>query len=201
MTSQAVGRRRLLSVFGQDTTTGWFRYLIASFHNKVDDVQWDDLKFPATSGKQGALDKPDFDYTNLGLLFPQNDTAEKIYMIGQMPHAWKVGTNIKPHIHYAQDESDTPTFKLNYRITENGSAVGSFTTITSTTAIFTYTSGTIIQILPFPAIDMSAVDSVSAVLELILWRDDNDVTGDVLFKEFDLHYQIDSNGSDNEYTK
>jgi len=46
---------------------------------------WDDLRFPATATRQGALAKPDFDYTNIGLLFPQNDPTEIIYMIDQLP--------------------------------------------------------------------------------------------------------------------
>ena len=40
------------------------------------DTVWDDLRAPFTQTKRGALDKPDFDYTNVGLLFKQNDTAE-----------------------------------------------------------------------------------------------------------------------------
>ena len=38
--------------------------------------RWDDLTGPLTRGLQGSADKPDFDYTNFGLLFPQNDTSE-----------------------------------------------------------------------------------------------------------------------------
>jgi len=59
---------------------------------------WDDLRFPASQTKQGSNLKPDFDINNVGLLFPQNDADEIIYIIAQMPHDMKLGSNIRPHI-------------------------------------------------------------------------------------------------------
>lgn len=163
---------------------------------------WDDLKFPATSIRRGASSKPDFDYTNNGLLFPQNDTAEKIHIIGQLPHRWVLESTLSPHLHYVQDESDVPTFKMDYRWYKNGAdPTGSFTTISTTTGVFTYTSGSIMQILPFPDIDGTGIDTVSSILDMIIYRDDNTVTGDVLVKEFDIHFQSDDMGSDSEYVK
>lgn len=47
-------------------------------------TRWTDESFPATRQRQGATQKPDFDYTNMGLLFPQNDTDEIVYIIDQM---------------------------------------------------------------------------------------------------------------------
>ena len=45
---------------------------------------WDDFSVPLTRDKQGQSSKPDYDFTNLGLLFPQNDTAEIVYLVMQM---------------------------------------------------------------------------------------------------------------------
>lgn len=166
-------------------------------------IMWDDLRFSFTQSKQGNTAKPDFDYTNLGLLFPQNDAGEKTYAIAQMPHAWKEGSEIHPHIHYIQDEAQIPVFKLDYRVYNNGSTVPNFTTLSTADGngpVFTYTSGTILQIMGFPAINMTGF-RVSAFIDIIVYRDDNVVTGDVLGKEFDIHYQIDSNGSRHEYIK
>jgi hypothetical protein len=39
------------------------------------------------------------------------------------------------------------------------------------------------------------------MLDIKLYRDDNVVTGDVLLKEFDIHYQIDGLGSVQEFVK
>ena len=168
-------------------------------------IQWDDLKFPATTLRQGATTKPAFDATNLGLLFPQNDATEIVYIIAQIPHEWKLESNISPHIHFVQDFDHTvttPVFKMDYRWYKNGAdPTGAFTTITASTFIFTYTSGSILQIVSFPDISATGIDTVSSILDIKLYRDDNVVTGDILVKEFDIHYQIDSFGSNLEYSK
>ena len=93
---------------------------------------WDDLRFPATLLRQGATTKPDFDPTNMGLLFPQNDNTEIAYIIAQLPHAWKQGTNLHPHLHFTQTGATLPTFKIDYRWYENGGdPTGAFTTLTA----------------------------------------------------------------------
>lgn len=165
-------------------------------------IVWDDEKVPSTRVRLGALNKPDFDYTNVGLLFPQNDTSEKIYINVQFQHKRKNGSNIRPHIHFVQTSSSQPVFKIDYRwYKNNGDPTGSFTTLTASTFAFTYTSGSILQIVSFPEIDGSAIDTVSSMMDIILYRDDNVVSGDVLFKEFDIHYQIDQSGSRQEFIK
>lgn len=163
---------------------------------------WDDLRVPLTRDKQGQSSKPDYDFTNMGLLFPQNDATEIVYLINQMPHSMKLKSNISPHIHWVQSQATTPTWKLDYRWYKNGAdPTGSFTTITADTHVFTYTSGDILQISSFPDIVGSAIDTISSILEIRLYRDDNDVSGDVLAKEFDIHYRLDAIGSQEEYHK
>jgi len=170
----------------------------------VSGVRWDDLKFPFVKSVQGNTDTPDFDYDDLGLLFPQNDTGEIAYAIAQFPHAWKQGSEIRPHIHYIQDESETPVYKMDYRVYNNGSTVpAAFTTISTADGdgpVFTWTSGELLQIQGFPAIDMTGYN-LSCIMDIKVYRDDNVVTGDVLTKEFDIHYQSDGDGSRQEYTK
>lgn len=167
-------------------------------------VGWDDLRFPATPaivGFFGADYEPDFDTTNCGLLFPQNDPTEIAYVIAQFPHKRVLGSNIRPHVHFIQSQATLPTWKIDYRWYKNGDPVPSFTTLTASGVIFPYTSGSILQIASFPEIDGSSINSISSVMDIKIYRDDNDVTGDVLLKEFDIHYQIDSYGSRQEYIK
>jgi len=167
----------------------------------LEEPVWEDLRFPATQTKRGSLDKPDFDYTNIGLLFPQNDTAEVAYFIVQMPHAYKLGTDLKPHIHFIQSAVTVPVFKLVYRWYNNGGAVPAYESAIATSSLkYTYTSGSILQIASFPYITSSA-SGLSSILDIKLYRDDNVVTGDVLVKEFDIHFQADSFGSSTEYIK
>jgi hypothetical protein len=173
----------------------------------LSDTVWTDLRFPATRVRQGALNKPDFDYTNIGLLFPQNDTAEKIYITAQMDHSKKLDTNIHLHVHYIQSEATQPTFTAEYKFYNNGEAIpGSWTTVNTSDAqgskgVFTYSSGSIMQIGAFPFIAPPSNEDVSASLDLIIYRNDNDVTGDILVKEIDVHYEINNMGSRDEYVK
>jgi len=162
----------------------------------------DDLRFALTRGALGANSKPDFDYTNMGLLFPQDDTAEIAYLMRQMPHRMFQATAFHPHIHYVQDEATDPVWKVDYRIILNGEdPTGSFTTLTSNGTVFAYTSGSLLQIATFPEIAALPAMTVSAIFEAKLYRDDDVVSGDVLAKSFDVHFQIDSLGSVEEYTK
>ena len=163
---------------------------------------WEDLRFPATQTKQGNTLLPDFDYTNIGLLFPQNDDTEIAYIIAQIPHAWKLGSNIRPHIHFIQTSADIPIFKIDYKwYDNNGTVPATWTTIATTDCEFTWSSGSLLQICSFPEIDGSGITGVSSILDIKLYRDDNVVTGDVLVKEFDIHYLVDADGSRQEYIK
>lgn len=91
---------------------------------------------------------------------------------------------------------------MDYRWYNNNDEVPSvWTTLSADDFKFEYTSGSILQIVDFPMIDSSHITGVSSIMDIKLYRDDDVVTGDVLLKEFDIHYQIDSNGSDQEYIK
>lgn len=169
-------------------------------------VRWTDFSTSATASKIGILDKPDFDFVNLGLLFPQDDTAERIYIIAQMPHEKKLGSPLRLHVHFKQSQVALPIFKCDYKFYNNGEAIpGSFTTISTNDGagpLFTYPgSGDIIQLLPFQDIPAPIDEKISANLDLIIYRDDNIIVGDVLLKYTDFHYEKDSQGSRLEYSK
>lgn len=168
-----------------------------------DATAFDDLRIPLTQTKQGATAKPDFDYTNIGYLFPQNDPDEILYIIAQMPHSWKQGSTIYPHIHYSQDESGQPVFKIDYKwVNTGGTLPAEFTTLALNTNVFTYSSGTIHQICGSGGTGIAGTGkTLSSLLLIKLYRDDNVVSGDVLAYDFDIHFQIDGYGSKTEYGK
>ena len=64
---------------------------------------WEDLRVPVTSVKvQGASNTPDWGafLTGLQLLWFDNSTMEQVFFVVQMPHSWKEGSDICPHIHW-----------------------------------------------------------------------------------------------------
>lgn len=150
----------------------------------------DDLRFPATRLMLGATNKPDFDYTNIGLLFPQNDPTEAVYIIAQLPHDRVVDSPLEPHVHCRLTKAGQPVFKIDYKIyNPNGSTVPtSFTTYTMNSNTATWSSGTISNMV-YGASEISGVGyGDSAIMIIKLYRDDNVYVGDILVDEFDIHY-------------
>ena len=69
------------------------------------DGVWDDLRFPATAiNPPGQASDPDVEASSGLLLFDSNGT-ELIYAFVQMPHAWKEGSSISPHVHWQKTTS------------------------------------------------------------------------------------------------
>lgn len=162
---------------------------------------WNDLQVPLVTAKLGATSKPDFDYTNIGYLFPQNDATEKLYIIAQLPHTYKEGSNICAHLHWDMNATQIPVWKLNYTWYNNGqNGTRTWTTLTTNSTTFTYTSGRVEQISNWTCITGTNMN-ISSIFKAVLWREDNLVTGDVLADSFDIHYEQDTLGSASEYNK
>ena len=114
------------------------------------------------------------------------------------------------HMHWIQNQAAVPNWLMAYRVYNNGEGPGSFTLLPWDHSIVTYTSGTICQITDFAEISMTG-KTLSCIIDIKLWRDTTNastefagadpVATDVLLKELDIHYEIDSLGSDEEYTK
>lgn len=169
---------------------------------KANVAVYDDLVMPLVSSMRGATFLPDYDYTNMGILFPQNNATEIIYITVQMPHCWKEGTTVYPHLHFRQTSSSKPVFKYAYSWTNIGAAISAFSAAqTLDAASVTYTSGSIHQIHYDNGGISGTGKTISSILNIKLYREDNVVTGDVLAYQFDIHYLKDSHGSRQEYIK
>lgn len=166
---------------------------------------WTDFSVPLTRDKQGQASKPDYDFTNLGLLFPQNDETEIVYLTFQMLHQKALNLAINMHVHYIQSVVEQPTFEIQYKFYNVGDDIpGSWTTLNTSLnkGILTWTTNDMMQKGSFPLIDTPENEEVSANLDLKLYRQTGDgVAGDVLTKYLDFHFQIDSLGSAEEYIK
>lgn len=164
--------------------------------------RWTDLTFPFTQTRVGANLKPDFDFTNIGLLFPQNDTSEIVYITVQMPHGYKEGTPINPHIHAIQKANQAVRFDMDYKWYN----VGDTEPVSWTKHIINqyeipYTSGNLSQIIEGASMIDGTGKKISSILKIKLFRNDNTYTGDFFADQFDIHYQVDAYGSEDEYVK
>jgi len=163
----------------------------------LSDTVWDDLRFPAAGiDPVGAAADPSRDTTDGRFIF-SGLLDNTIAIQAQMPHAWKAGTAIHPHLHWSPTTTDTGTVEwtLQHKIANiDGVFPGSWTTlslsVTPAGVVDTH------QLDEFTSIDMTGYIA-SCMLLVILTRkgstDDCDET--VKLNELDFHYEIDKLGS------
>ena len=190
-------------------TSIWGNYITPT-KLRLNKTVWDDLRFPATSiDPPGKVDDPSFDIDEIGWNFANNE-QNIIYIIAQFSHKKKPGTNVIPHIHWQQSQSGQPKWQIEYKWIANGKeAPDSWTVITSTADnVFSYSSGTIMQISTFGEISPPFTDEgydMSSIMNIKLTRlgDDSEDTyeADVILNEFDIHFQIDTAGSFAQFLK
>lgn len=171
--------------------------------NGADQIVWDDLRIPGSSVRLGASAPDLVAFLGAGGLlvsaFDGNATLEQIYFTIQLPHGYKLGSNITPHVHWTPTTAGAGNVKWNleYSWSNTGSAFPGSTTISVTDAA----SGTAWEHTKafFPAIVGSAITDVSSMLVCRLFRDPSDGADtygdDASFLELDFHYQIDMIGS------
>lgn len=180
-------------------------------------TRFDDLKVPVNSTTKGGTRDPDWKVLkNNGssqgvfLQWFDKDVEEELYFSVQMPHAWKEGSPIMPHVHWTAETnvgSSKVVWGLEYTWTNVGDLFGSTTIITGSDPI-----------APIGTVDAyehaitalgSEIDAtgktLSSMLVCRIFRQatngvDN-FSGDAGLLEIDFHFQIDSDGSKEEFTK
>lgn len=179
----------------------------------VGDSIWDDLRISASATQVSPVtDKPDMETYREGLITFGFDagSVEAVTFQAQMPHTYKIGTNVRPHVHWSpgnNTNTGTVVWGLEYSI---ASVTGNYT---ATDTIFCSEAGDGVaykhQQCDFAEIDMSGIFGTSAIFLCRLLRDGNesesgltdDFNNDAFLLEFDFHFQKDSPGSDTEKTK
>ena len=170
-----------------------------------DATAWEDVqesligkRLAATSGKV------DYDYDENRVKFERNGsistTNDRIAFNIQLPHAAK-DSELRVHMHF-EDTGLAGTFTIRYRIQSNGQArTTSWTTTTANTsnAVFTYSSGTLNNLLSLVNIDLTGT-GLSDVVQIQVARTDS-TSGDIYATFIDAHYEVDAFGSDTEFTK
>lgn len=176
-------------------------YQVASVRSQDEGgyLGWDDLRFPAISiNPPGPTGNPGWDETNIGWLFDPAAT-EQLQIVAQMPHGWKLESDIYPHVHWRPTTTNTGNvlWRLLYKWTNDGDVdAGTFTQID----VLQAGAGVALtnQRIGWAAVSGTG-KGLSSILIMTLQRvggDGSDTyTGDALLTEFDIHYQINSIGS------
>jgi hypothetical protein len=118
-----------------------------------------------------------------------------------------------PHIHWFQNQDVLPNFLIQYRWQINGEAkITSWSNLKLDSNVFTYVTGTLNQITTNLTGISPPVDAVlSDILQIRLIRDTNNgstefsgadtFSGNTPIMNLDIHYEINSLGSNTEYSK
>lgn len=174
-------------------------------------VVWDDLRFPAQGiNPVGSAAPPDVEIANpyMGTLLFDPSTINVVAGIAQMPHSWKEGTKIYPHIHWmpASTGGGNVVWRFYYMVANvNESFSGTYTALDPVIAAAGTDSNKHLITSLGDGIDMAG-KTLSAIIMWKLERVATDATNDTLagdarLLELDFHYQIDSFGSSLEYQK
>ena len=172
---------------------------------KLINTFWDDLRFPAAGiNPPGAAADPTIDTTDGRLVF--SASAENIVAIQvQMPHSWKEGTDIHPHVHWSPTSTNTGDVKwqIKYKVANiNEAFPAEWTTITVLSA--GAGASDTHQIANFEDVAMTGKTFSCMIMMLVsrLGADAADTyTGTAKLNEIDLHYQIDKFGTSEEYSR
>ena len=174
------------------------------------DTLWEDARVAASSVKiNPATSKPDIG------AFPTGATYTKTYLFDgasretvtfalQLSHKWKEGTILHPHVHWAAtsvEVAKTVIWELNYSIANINGVFGAEVTRSGTFgAEDTVANKQILTSLE--DIDGTGYLISAMIVGALSRRGDLDTyTADVALLEFDLHFEVNSPGSRELFTK
>lgn len=174
----------------------------------LNNTVWDDLRFPASAiNPAGAASPMTYDVTNLGFTAANGAGDTYIAVIGQMPHSWKMGSNIHPHIHWLP--SNTNIGVVNFTIEYKWTNIGEVESSTWTTLSMLVPGNGTANMSMLSEWDSGGMNgtgkTLSSTISMKISRREtsasDNFTGNVLIKEFDIHYEMDSLGSASELGK
>lgn len=182
------------------------------------DTFWEDLRVPLVSAKAGASNMPDFaqfadDGAGSAGVFVyafDNAAEESLFFVAQLPHSYKGGTDIFPHVHWSPNGTGAAgqfvKWGLEYTWANRQGVYGNTTIITtdaSSAATATRSGdGTMLDHKHYESL-FDAIDGTGKTLSSILicrmFRDatdaDDDYPNDAFGFELDFHFEIDTPGS------
>ena len=155
-------------------------------------------------------------YTQVVLAKSCDWNDDWLAMTIQMSHRWKTGSVVYPHIHWRQDAKAMPNLIISYIWQVNGAEQNTtWLHLAHTANAYTWSSGQHLnQITKFGSITPPTGAGLSDIIFFKIMRDvanestlftgaevDVNVQDDVYASSFDIHFEIDSAGSNTEYVK
>ena len=171
---------------------------------------WDDLRFPPSAVKAVVGKEAKFQaYKGSVVIKFQNGADQSIAFVAQLPHDYKLGSDLKPHMHMTLPVAGSGAgvenikFDMTYSIANISDAFPAESSLTITADVQNVAAD-LHGYVPLGTIDGSAIDDVSTIILCALTRDvgvANAYDENIYLLEIDIHYQKDSLGSDEELSK
>jgi hypothetical protein len=184
-----------------------FEWVLRQF-NKVQYAMriqgWDDLRFPTNALSTGGTAPTVSTVTGLY----EFTVGDSVFAHAQLPHSWAEGSVLKPHVHWMKTTSavGNVNWQLDYRWARIGEVVEvSNTTIANETPAVSDADTTNMHAITELG-DMQPANSeqVSDMLIMKLTRVaavGTEYGARAALLEYDIHYQIDAHGSEQEFIK
>lgn len=180
--------------------------MTASVTRVPNEVGWEDLRFPMSGFNPAGSTAPATVDTNTGLLSFSGSADNIVGGIAQMPHAWRAGSIIYPHIHViipAANAGKNSRWKFEYNRANNNAAFennyASYTTMGTITIPSTTSHYCWLDPEGWGALDMSGYRESSMIMWRITRLAASDVADDdtnaLILAEFDIHYQVEKRGT------
>jgi hypothetical protein len=182
-------------------------------------TRWEDLKVPVNTVKTSSTwwgsttesaDWGSFLGGTQLIWFTNNTDADAVYFSVQMPHGWKEGSAIMPHVHWTNMSvpfDKRVTWVLEYTWSNPGQSFSATTEITGNSVVsgdgtIALYEHAITRLGAAGGIDATG-KTLSSMLICKLSRKASTDTynGSAGLIEIDFHYEIDADGSNEEYTK
>ena len=177
-----------------------------TLHFEGDAAVWDDLQVNLSSVKLSPAVAPDWvAYKNSYVLAFADNDRETIYFTAQLPHSYKTGSTIEFHIHVAppSDQENTGVaWEFSYSWTNINSVIVSGATFGVTTDVGSAKDvHKILEIKTLPGTDMNISSMLLCTLSRNGGAGSDTYPDDIYLLAADFHFEKDTVGSREEYTK
>lgn len=176
---------------------------MAYIPNSVGEEQWDDIITPGFGLGTGPaapalVDFPAVTGLRIYGFSGTNTTPDELFAFFEIPHGYKEGTDLYPHVHWTPNDDNVANVKwqMSYSIANRDQIFGTETTLSGVDATAGASGHLLTSLEPvIPGIDLK----IGAIIACRLFRDatdpDDTYTGLANLLSFGLHYKVDTLGS------
>jgi len=170
----------------------------------LNNTVWEDMTMPINTGKTvGSTNVPSFDVFKNGTYAYAFVSGDQIFATQQMSHSYKLGSSIYQHTHIVPSSTNTGNVTICIEYTKSN--IGSVFPDTTTSCGTTYMNGTASQHILQMDGNIGNFTGLSGIINARIFRNATTIgsayADKIFILAYDLHYEKDSIGSNEELVK